>query len=205
MRLFELTSPNNKFYHGSAVPLKLDVVYRARQWKSADQGGVDREVEEYLEQRRPKNMLPRHKVLYMVRAPIDNITKSGGHDDYIYEVQPVARVEKHDLQWLNDLDSVMEKEKSGRFNEKDRQSYSFQLPPILLSEVENTKEMLANKYWSSEVYPYKPWSLMEYLTPSFQVTERVWKSGGGRKSDIAQQVAKEKGIQYTDMPMKGRR
>ena len=169
MRLDEIAT--KKFYHGSPQPLAEGKVYRVRQWKASDQGGVDKQVEDVLEKYRPKNAIPRYKAFYMTASKYKNMDEFGGVTDYVYQVEPVGRVEKHDLQWVNDLDVVLRRE----FLDDDTTSYSWHMPPIYASEKEETEEMLARNYWSGELYPFKPWRLIEYLTPSFRVIKLVYK------------------------------
>lgn len=173
MKLFELAPPKT-LYHGSPQQLKIGKVYRVRHWKSTDQGGMDQKVETILEKHRPKNAIPRNKAFYMVdKFTTKAMDMFGGRTDYVYTVTPVGRIERHDLQWANDLDSVVGR--PGKFNDKDRLSYSFHMPPILKSEVPATIKKLAENYWSGDKYPYKDWSLWEYLSPSFKVLKLVHK------------------------------
>lgn len=172
MKLFEITSPKT-LYHGSPLPLKIGKVYRVRHWRSTDQGGISNEVEITLEKCRPKNAISRNKAFYMIdKFTTDAIDLTGGRTDYVYAVSPVGRVDRHDLQWVNDLDSVLRPDK---FNNKDRLSYSFHMPPIFKSEVPATIEDLTEKYWSGVKYPYKDWAHWEYLSPSFKVLKLVHK------------------------------
>lgn len=178
MRLFEITIPK-MLYHGSPQPLKIGKAYRVRHWGSADQGGVRENVESIVEKNRPSNSIARNKAFYMVEEnsqymAVEKIEQSGGSTDYVYAVQPIGRVEKHDLQWLNDIDAVM----TGEFPEKNDSefpsSYSWHMTPIYNSEKAKTLVMLAQNYWAGKQYPYKSWTLWEYLSPSFKVLKLVY-------------------------------
>lgn len=106
---------------------------------------------------------------------VEKIEQSGGSTDYVYTVQPIGRVEKHDLQWLNDIDSIVTKE-DGWFGRKDiPTSYSWHMPPIREFERSDTIEKLAQNYWAGKQYPYKAWTLWEYLSPSFKIIKLVYR------------------------------
>lgn len=170
MRLFEITQ-SATLYHGSPQELKVGKAYRVRHWKTPDQGGVSANIEAILEKHRPSKSIPRNKAFYMVdKFTTDAMTISGGHTNYVYSVQPVGRLERHDIQWLNDIDSIM---KDDGLNNEDRRSYSWQMPPIYKREKGETIKMLAQNYWASKQYPYKDWTLWEYLSPSFKVLKLV--------------------------------
>lgn len=172
MRLLELTTPK-MFYHGSSQPLKVGKVYRVRHWKSTDQGGVSANIESILEKHRPKNAIARNKAFYMVdKFTTDAMDLSGGNTSYVYVVQPVGRVERHDIQWLNDIDSIMKKGDDW-FNDEEYTSYSWHMEPIIKFEIPSTIKKLAQNYWTGKQYPYKDWTLWEYLSPSFKVLKLV--------------------------------
>lgn len=172
MRLLELTTPKT-LYHGSPQPLKIGKSYRVRHWKSTDQGGVSEKIESILEKHRPTNAIPRNKAFYMVdNFTVDTMDVSGGSIDYVYSVQPIGRVERHDIQWINDIDNIVNKGENW-FDEEQCSSYSWHMPPICKSERGKTINMLAQNYWAGKQYSYKDWTLWEYLSPSFKVLKLV--------------------------------
>lgn len=173
MRLLEITIPKI-LYHGSPQPLKIGKAYRARHWKSADQGGVSAKIESILEKHRPANAIARNKTFYMVdNFTVDAMDLSGGNTSYVYAIQPVGRVERHDVQWINDIDSIMKKDDAFFADRKLPTSYSWHMQPIYKSEIPKTINMLAKNYWDGTQYPYKDWTLWEYLSPSFKVLKLI--------------------------------
>ena len=173
MRLLEITSQKT-LYHGSPQKLKVGKAYRVRHWKTLDQGGATTAVEAVIEKYRPTKSIARNKTFYMIdsfgESALDLV---GASTKYIYAVEPIGRLERHDLQWLNDIDSIMMKDDSF-FDGRDLPtSYSWQMPPIYKSEIPETIEMLAKNYWSGAEYPYKDWSHWEYLSPSFKIIKLI--------------------------------
>ncbi len=174
MRLFEVTT-QKVLYHGSPQPLKIGKAYRVRQWTKADQGGASKEVEAFLEKHRPNNAIPRNKAFYMTDSKkLDILDLVGASTDYVYQVSPIGRLERHDLQWLNDIDAVMNREFNDEVNDGMPNSYSWHMPPIYNSEKADTMVMLVQNYWGGKKYPYNDWAHWEYLSPSFKVLKLVY-------------------------------
>ena len=175
MRLLELTIPKI-LYHGSPSPLKIGKAYRVRHWSTTNQGGTTKDVEAILEKYRPTKSIARNKAFYMIDTfAINTLELTGASTKYVYAVEPIGRVERHDLQWLNDIDSIMIKGTDFFGHEDIPISYSWHMTPIHDFEVPETIEMLAKNYWSGEKYPYKDWSHWEYLSPSFRILKLIHK------------------------------
>lgn len=175
MRLFETAKPKI-LYHGSPQPLKIGKAYRVRHWARPDQGGASKEIEAFLEKHRPKNAIPRNKAFYMTDSKkIDHLDVIGAATDYVYQVTPIGRMDRHDVQWINDIDAVMTREFPEENDSQFPSSYSWHMTPIYNSEKAKTLVMLAQNYWAGKQYPYKDWTLWEYLSPSFKVLKLVYK------------------------------
>lgn len=177
MRLLELTIPK-MLYHGSPEPLKMDKAYRVRHRTESDQPMTTKKVEEILEKYRPIKSIARNKTFYMIDSfNIDALELVGASTKFVYAVEPIGRTEKHDLQWLNDIDSIVIKG-ADFFGDGDLpHSYSWHMTPIYNYEMSETIEMLAKNYWAGKQYPYKGWSHWEYLSPSFRILKLIHRDG----------------------------
>lgn len=102
----------NPYYHGSKTPLEIGAVLRPRPdgyvQIQYEHGDADNWVERYMEERRPKGKLSRLESVFMLELhqpferyadPAFIFDMTGGHGDYIYEVEPLGPVEASDLRW----------------------------------------------------------------------------------------------------------
>jgi hypothetical protein len=103
MRLFEIKQSN--FYHGSNNYLEVGTILTPRGDKYHDDyKGSDFYVA--LEYYRPKNKLAHKNAVFMV-ADEDDIDLVGGGTEYMFTVQPIGKISKHDLNWSSEISSLM--------------------------------------------------------------------------------------------------
>lgn len=98
----------NPYYHGSKTPLEIGAIIRPKkdgyaQRQFAD-GSEDNWVERAMEAGRPPDKLSRLESVFLLRLdndPADGFLfeHAGGYGDYVYEVEPIGRVEESDLRW----------------------------------------------------------------------------------------------------------
>lgn len=128
------------FFHGSYDYLPVGTILKPKEnykeaWSITDFYSV-------LEQYRPQHMLAQHESVFMCDN-IDDIDNAGGGTDWIFTVQPHARIERHDLHWCSEI--------SVGVSEGKNEDY--------------LKEM-AEKYWNGVESEYPVW---EYLTPEAKI------------------------------------
>jgi hypothetical protein len=143
MQYFENTT--KRYFHGSRF--QLPVGFKITPQKNGYTSHPEtQKAERLLEKYRPTNKLSRSQSVFLVDDP-ELIDFAGGYEDYIYEVQPVGKVEKSDLSWYSEIESIP----SGG---------------IYLDSYEEEIKQCALNYWNDVPY-YKPEnSLFEYRTPA---------------------------------------
>ena len=109
-------------------------------------------IEKIFEFYRPANAPSRQRAFFLV-DDLDVISVAGGTDEYIYQVQSVGRITRHDQGWLGELADFIAGDRADEKRIRPKKAY----------------EKLAKQYWSGEQFPTPEWSLWEYLTPSFRV------------------------------------
>lgn len=98
-----------------------------------------------LEKYRPSEMLAHKNSVFMVDK-IDDIDLAGGGTDYIFTVEPIGKVERHDMNWSSEIDCLIS------------DGFSVDSPEIIKA---------AKNYWNGIVhYNEQVW---EYLTPSAKI------------------------------------
>lgn len=142
------------YYHGSKTPLEIGTILRPKadgyvQQQYAD-GSEDNWVELELEKARPKDKLSRLESVFMLdldpgREDDDGFLfdSAGGYGDYVYEVEPLGRVEQSDLRW-----------------------YTY---AAFLAKTPLSKKRAINAYWRGKRAGY----LMEARTPAARVVRRA--------------------------------
>jgi len=146
-----------KFFHGSYDVLPLGTVL------SPHKGNFMRtllpeEMESHfkLELFRPVGSLSRNRAVYMTCC-IEDVDTCGGAAEHIYRVMPLGPVEKHDLNWMSEIDLI--------FSE---------LSDAADMEAEDTisrVQMAALNYW--EGVPHYNECCWEYLTTLAKITKEV--------------------------------
>lgn len=155
MRIFKLAQP--KYYHGSYDFLPNGTILtpdKGNFMGTFSQDEMDSHFK--LEQFRPSNYLSRNKAVYMSRD-IDDIDLSGGATDHIYEVQPLGKVERHDLNWMTEIDIII----------SDAWDSGTQEEQETLDKVKNS----ALNYWKG--VPHYNESVWEYLVLSAEILQEL--------------------------------
>ena len=135
MKLFELTK---KYYHGSYDPLPVGTVLSARAGYEKDWNDTD--FYSALEMHRPSGMLAHKQSVFMVADP-DDIDLAGGATDFVLTLQPLSKVERHDLNWSSEISLLIS------------ELYDIDDPRV---------KHAADAYWSGKPHPDE--SVWEYLT-----------------------------------------
>lgn len=141
MRIFEMQT---KFYHGSMSMLDPGTVLTPRMEDyENDWGHTD--FYAALETYRPENMLSHKDSIFMCdnEADVDN---AGGGTDWLFTVEPMGKIERHDLNWATEISLLND------------QGYD-----IESDEIKNA----AHNYWHG--VPHSNESVWEYLTPKAKI------------------------------------
>ena len=160
-----------RYYHGSENKLGVGTILEPQKGYGSRWG--DSLFFMVLEMYRPSGMLSHAKAIFMVDN-LNDIDNAGGSTDWIYEVQPLGKVEAHDLNWGSEIDSYISSY-SGRI--------SFSMLDHELKQPEHQKlretlENLARNYWyGEEHYDEAVW---EYLTPKARIINTL----GGDAEEI---------------------
>ncbi len=149
-----------KYYHGSThlFPVGFVLLPQQDRWICCQQ--VDNE--QFLEKYRPQNKISRGKAVYLVISPDPDIIESaGGYSNYVYEVDPITRVEKSDLQWYTLINMYLD----------------FDPDIIVLSQLNLTMKdtliMYAKNYWRGIKHTDTDMSLFEFRTPAAKIIKQV--------------------------------
>jgi hypothetical protein len=139
------------FYHGSYYDLPYGTVLTPKKGNFVNNISDDSHFK--LEQFRPSQYISRNEAVYMCDNP-DDIDLAGGSTDYIYIVEPLGTIEKHDLNWMTEINLIMDK-----YFEQGN-------PEDAVEEV----EVAALNYWNG-VSHYNE-SVWEYLTTSARILNK---------------------------------
>lgn len=142
MRLAEIS--NNEYFHGSYIQLPVGTVLKPRDAYEADWGHTD--FYQLLERYRPKDKLAHKQSIFMCDNPND-IDAAGGGTDWMFTLEPLGPVQRHDLNWGSEISSLIS------------DGYAADSPEVIEA---------AKNYWDG--VPHHNESLWEYLTPSALIT-----------------------------------
>lgn len=132
------------YYHGSYTYLAPGTILSPRN-QDYEQDWQHTDFYNVLEKYRPANK-PAHKdSVFMVSDP-DDIDLAGGGTDWIFTLQPLGPVSKHDLNWSSEISML----KSDGFDDES--------PEV---------EQAAKNYWMG--VPHHNESVWEYLTPRAKI------------------------------------
>ena len=87
----------------------------------------------------------------------DDIDNAGWANDHIYLVSPQGKVEKHDVNWLSEIDFIMSEAWDNGIQEEQE----------TIDKVQNA----ALNYWDG--VPHYNESVWEYLVPSAKVSKEM--------------------------------
>ncbi|MFW5804257.1 MAG: hypothetical protein ACOCWG_03390 [bacterium] len=109
-----------------------------------------------LEQFRPSEFLSRNNAIYMCKN-IDDIDLAGGATEHIYIIEPIGKVEPHDLNWMSEIDLIISDAwEKGTIDDEET--------------IEKVKNAALN-YWHGT--PHYNESVWEYLSPSAKVIKKI--------------------------------
>jgi hypothetical protein len=145
MRLYELIEDLNVYYHGSMTYLSAGTILKPSENYETMWGNTD--FYSLLEKYRPIGMLSHKEAVFMV-ADDDDIDLSGGGTNWVFIVEPLGKVQKHDINWSSEI-SMISSEYSGT-PEFDEKIYNAAL-----------------NYWNG--IPHYDESVWEYLTPGARI------------------------------------
>ena len=134
----------SKFYHGSYDKFDVGQVLTPREDQYEKNWGPNNWYQA-LEEHRPPAYLQHSRSVFMVGND-DDIDVAGGATDYVYEVQPVGNVERHDLNWASEISYLFD---AGHDENSDA-----------------IKEAALN-YWKG--VPHHNESVWEYLAPEVKI------------------------------------
>lgn len=137
---------SNKFYHGSFDLLPIDTIL-VPQSDYEKRWGTNPFYTE-LEQYRPSNKLASRELVFMCES-IDDVGLAGGAETYIYEVLPLGKIEKHDVNWASEMDLALDANKT-----------------------ESEKMKIAHNYWNG--IPHFNENVWEYVTTSARIIQIVY-------------------------------
>jgi len=153
MKIYRI-SKSIKYYHGSYNPLPIKTILSSKNGNFMDSFNDDSHIK--LEQFKPNNYLSRNNAVYMTDNP-DDIDIAGGSTEFIYIVQPLGKIEKHDLNWMSEIDLIISEAIENNQQEDDE-------------TIEKVKNAAIN-YWNGT--PHYNESLWEYLTPSAIIIKEI--------------------------------
>lgn len=95
---------STKFYHGSMNHLPIGTVLKPSDDYEQQWGHTDfyRALEKY----RPRNLLSHRNSVFMVSEP-DDIDLAGGGTEWMFTVEPLGPIQKHDLNWSSEISSLI--------------------------------------------------------------------------------------------------
>jgi hypothetical protein len=102
--LYTESATARKFYHGSMIYLPIGTILRPNinyeeNWSATDFYTV-------LEKYRPKHALAHRNSVFMCDNE-DDIDLSGGGTEYLFIVEPLGKVEKHDVNWSSEISMLI--------------------------------------------------------------------------------------------------
>lgn len=109
-----------------------------------------------LEAFRSPNFLSRNDAVYLAQD-VDDIDLAGGSIDHVYLVEPIGRVERHDVNWLSEIESIM--------------TYAREEGTIEDEETFEGIENAALNYWNG--VPHYNESIWEFLVPRAKIIREI--------------------------------
>lgn len=131
------------FYHGSNDELPVGTILTPRDNYEQNWGKTD--FYEPLEKYRPLSMLSHNQSVFMCDNP-DDIDAAGGGTEWLFTVEPLGVVQRHDLNWGSEISLLIS------------EGHDLISPEV--------KEAAMN-YWNG--LPHHSESLWEYLTPKARI------------------------------------
>ena len=101
-----VTEATQKFYHGSHDQFEVGEILTPGE-DEYEEGMENVEWYHVLHQHRPMESRQHSWSVFMV-ADEDDIDVAGGATDYVYEVEPVGDVERHDINWASEISYLLD-------------------------------------------------------------------------------------------------
>lgn len=144
MDSFKIWLENNReFYHGSMDYLPVGTILTPR--NNYEQNWQNTDFYKPIEFYRPANMLSHKQSVFMCDNP-DDIDIAGGGTEWLFTVEPLGPIQKHDLNWSSEIS-------------------------MLISEGHKTNspevKQAAENYWNGT--PHYNENVWEYLTPKAKI------------------------------------
>ena len=143
-KLREDTMPGRKFYHGSYDKFEVGEILTPGE-DDYEEGMENVEWYHVLHQHRPMESR-QHSWSVFMTGNEDDIDVAGGSTDYVYEVEPIGDVERHDINWASEISYLLD---AGHEPDSDE-----------------IKEAAAN-YWAGK--PHHNEQVWEYLAPKAKI------------------------------------
>ena len=143
-KLREDTMPGRKFYHGSHDQFEVGEILTPGE-DEYEEGMENVEWYHVLHQHRPMESR-QHSWSVFMTGNEDDIDVAGGSTDYVYEVEPIGDVERHDINWASEISYLLD---AGHEPDSDE-----------------IKEAAAN-YWAGK--PHHNEQVWEYLAPKAKI------------------------------------
>lgn len=149
---------NKIYYHGSFDFLEEGTILTPEKSasKNSDFGYSIMESHNKAELFKPKEFLSRENAVFMC-DDLDDLDLSGASLEHIYIVNPLGKIEKHDINWLSEIDLIMSEAKENGLAED-------------VNTVEKVKEAALN-YWHGVAHYNE--SVWEYLTPKAEIITEI--------------------------------
>jgi len=146
MRITEIiTESVNHYYHGSYNELPVGTILTPRDDYEND--WQDTNFYAAIEMYRPTDKLAHKQSVFMCDNP-DDVDLAGAATDWLFTVVPIGEVQRHDMNWLSEISSLVD--------------LGF---PLDSDEIKDAAEA----YWSGEESPNEV--VWEYLTPSAKIVK----------------------------------
>ena len=105
MRYFELSESIKTYLHGSMTELPVGMILTGRgESYSSDWSNTD--FYHILEKYRPSGAISHRDAVFMVGSDED-IDLAGGGTEFIFTLQPLGPVEKHDVNWSSEISMLL--------------------------------------------------------------------------------------------------
>lgn len=143
MRISEVAQTT--FYHGSMDELPVGTVLTPRDNYESNWGATS--FYAALEAYRPQSMLSHHQAVFICSDP-DDVDLAGGGTEWLFTVEPIGKIERHDLNWSSEISMLID------------DGYA-----INSLEVANA----AKNYWNGT--PHTGEQVWEYLTPKAKILQ----------------------------------
>ena len=127
-----------RFFHGTYEKLENGITLSGRE-EEYEKDWSNTDFYKILELFRPEEMISHKSGVFLCHHP-DDIDAAGGGTDYICEMKPVGKIQRHDMNWSSEISSIM--------------SDGYDLEKI---------EKAASNYWKGVAYGNGKDSLWEYI------------------------------------------